>query len=122
VTIAAGTIRFDPIGGYFYEHGLCVRAAFARYLGDEHPLLSELPPSATLPTIVAFCERHRLRCYHGSWEAEICDGWPAVWLLDGAEGEGHAVFCCDPRRVLASGLTLLALVLLPGVLAMEERP
>jgi len=120
MTAEAGTIRYDVIGGYFYEHGLCVRAAFARHLGDDHPLLDELPPSANLTAVVAFCERYRFRCFRGTWEAEICDGWPVVWLLDGAEGEGgHAVFCCDPRRVLSSGLTLLALVLLPGVLAIE---
>jgi DNA polymerase III epsilon subunit-like protein len=120
MTIAAGTIRYDPIGGYWYEHGQCVRAAFARYLGDDHPLLDELPPSADPAAVVTFCERHRFRCFHGTWEAEICDGWPIVWLLDGAAGEGgHATFCCDPRRVLARGLSVVALVLLPGVLAME---
>lgn len=31
VTIEPATIRFDPIGCSFYEHGQCVRAAFARY-------------------------------------------------------------------------------------------
>ena len=99
-----------------------MRAVFARYLGDDHPLLSELPPSADLAAVVAFCGRHRFRCYHGTWEAEIGDGWPVVWLLDGAEREGgHATFCCDPRRVLASHLTVVALVLLPGVLAMETE-
>lgn len=121
------TIQFDPIGGYWYEHGLCVHAAFARHLGDEHPLMDELPRSADLATVVAFCERHGLRCYHGTWTAEISDGWPVVWLFEETEpGEGgHATFCCDPRRVLASGLTVVALVLMPGVLAMEsteERP
>lgn len=106
-------LRLDRLGHYVYEHGYCVRDAFAQHFGPEHPLVQAIPRSVRLIELWSLCTQFGLRhSQPGQTEGEIADGQAAIWIIEGDTEETlHAVYSVEPKPILQAGVVIIGYVL-----------